>query len=48
MMHMENPVTVGPGETAELTWRFDQTGRVLYGCNELGYEGGMVGTIEVG
>lgn len=44
----DNAVTVGPGETAELTWRFDEEGEVLYGCHEPGhYEGGMVGTIDV-
>jgi uncharacterized cupredoxin-like copper-binding protein len=48
-MDMGNAVKVGPGETAELTWRFDETGTLLYGCHEPGhYEGGMVGTIEVG
>jgi uncharacterized cupredoxin-like copper-binding protein len=45
----DNAVTVGPGETAGLTWRFEQTSEVLYGCHEPGhYEGGMVGTIEIG
>lgn len=45
---MENAVTVAPGESAEITWRFDETGEVLYGCHEPGhYDGGMVGTIEV-
>lgn len=49
MMDMGNVVKVGPGETAELTWRFDESGTILYGCHEPGhYEGGMVGTIEVG
>jgi uncharacterized cupredoxin-like copper-binding protein len=48
MMGMDNAVTVGPGETEELTWRFDETGEVLYGCHEPGhYDGGMVGTIEI-
>lgn len=28
MMDMGNAVTVRPGETAELTWRFDETGDV--------------------
>jgi uncharacterized cupredoxin-like copper-binding protein len=49
MSGMDNAVTVSPGETAEITWGFDETGRVLYGCHEPGhYDGGMVGTIEVG
>lgn len=49
MAEMENAVTVAPGETGELTWRFTESGTVLYGCHEPGhYDGGMVGTIEVG
>ena len=49
MADMENTVTVGPGETAQLTWRFSESGEVLYGCHEPGhYDGGMVGTVEVG
>lgn len=48
MSALDNAVTVGPGETAELTWSFDAAGQVLYGCHEPGhYDGGMVGTIEV-
>jgi uncharacterized cupredoxin-like copper-binding protein len=44
-----NGVIVAPGETKRLTWRFDHSGEVLFGCHEPGhYEGGMVGTIEVG
>ena len=47
-MDTENGVTVAPGESKELTWRFDEAGEVLYACHEPGhYEGGMVGTIEV-
>lgn len=46
---MDNAVTLAPGETAELTWRFDESGEVLYGCHEPGhYDGGMVGEVEVG
>ena len=46
---MENGVSVEPGESASLTWRFTESGEVLYGCHEPGhYEGGMVGTIAVG
>ena len=46
---MENGVSVEPGESASLTWRFSESGEVLYGCHEPGhYEGGMVGTIQIG
>lgn len=49
MSAMDNAVTVSPGETEQLTWKFTNAGSVLYGCHEPGhYEGGMVGTIEVG
>jgi uncharacterized cupredoxin-like copper-binding protein len=45
---MDNAVTVGPGESAEITWRFEKAGEVLYGCHEPGhFEGGMVGTVEI-
>lgn len=48
MMEMGNAVTVAPGGTKELTWRFDDAGKVLYGCHEPGhYEGGMVGSVDV-
>lgn len=48
-MDMGNAVSVAPGETKELTWRFGGSGEVLYGCHEPGhYDGGMVGTVEVG
>jgi uncharacterized cupredoxin-like copper-binding protein len=47
-MEMDNAVTVAPGETKRLTWRFDDAGEVLYGCHVPGhYKGGMVGTITV-
>jgi len=47
-MSMGNAVTVEAGQTEELTWRFDESGEVLYGCHVNGhYDGGMVGTIEV-
>ena len=46
---MENGVSVEPGQSASLTWRFTESGEVLYGCHEPGhYEGGMVGAIDVG
>jgi uncharacterized cupredoxin-like copper-binding protein len=49
MAETANGVIVAPGETKRLTWRFDHSGEVLFGCHEPGhYEGGMVGTIEVG
>lgn len=49
MSHLENAVTVGAGETKELTWEFTEAGSVLFGCHVPGhYEAGMVGTIEVG
>lgn len=45
---MENGVSVEPGESASLTWRFTESGEVLFGCHEPGhYEGGMVGSITV-
>lgn len=46
-MHMENGVTIGPGESQELTWTFPDPGEVLFGCHIPGhYKGGMVGTIS--
>lgn len=48
MMDTDNAVTVRPGETKELTWKFGETGEVLFRCHEPGhYNGGMVGTIVV-
>ena len=48
MSESDNAVTVAPGQTAELTWRFESSGEVLYGCHEPGhYDGGMVGTVAV-
>jgi uncharacterized cupredoxin-like copper-binding protein len=41
-------IEVAPGATKRLTWRFDESGEVQYGCHEPGhYKGGMVGTITV-
>ena len=49
MSELNNAVDVAPSETVKLTWRFNESGTVLYGCHEPGhYEGGMVGTITVG
>jgi uncharacterized cupredoxin-like copper-binding protein len=48
MSEVTKAVTVHPGKTARLTWRFSETGEVLFGCHEPGhYAGGMVGTIHV-
>jgi uncharacterized cupredoxin-like copper-binding protein len=48
MMGKDNTLTIGPGETGELTWRFTDAGKVLYGCHEPGHYGaGMVGAIAV-
>lgn len=49
MAHDEpNSVSLGAGETKELTWHFPAAGKVLYGCHEPGhYAGGMVGQITV-
>lgn len=45
---MGNAVTIHPGETAELTWRFTSPGTVLIGCHVAGhYEAGMTGTVTV-
>jgi uncharacterized cupredoxin-like copper-binding protein len=44
----DNTVELAAGETAELTWRFDEPGEVLFGCHEPGhYPAGMVGTVRV-
>lgn len=46
--HQDNAVTVRPGETKQLTWRFTRAGHLLAGCHEPGhYAGGMVATINV-
>lgn len=45
---MSNAVTIHPGETAELTWRFTTPGRVLVGCHVPGHwEAGMRGSVVV-
>lgn len=45
---MDNVLAVGPGETDEITWHFEEAGEIFYGCHEPGhYEGGMVGTIQI-
>ena len=49
MAHTEpNAMTIDPGETGAMTWRFVEPGDVLYGCHQPGhYDAGMVGVIEV-
>lgn len=49
-MHHDSPnsVTVAPGETRELIWRFDQPGRFEIGCHIPGhYEAGMKAEVSV-
>jgi uncharacterized cupredoxin-like copper-binding protein len=49
MDDLDNAVDVAPGKTARLTWRFSDSGTVVYGCHEPGhYEGGMAGTVTIG
>lgn len=44
----KNGISLEGGASGSLTWRFTQTGEVLYGCHQPGhYDAGMVGTIEV-
>jgi len=49
MEHDEpNAVTVGPGETRDIVWRFTKDGAVAFGCLVPGhYEAGMKGRIVV-
>lgn len=49
MVDEPNAISVQPGETRELTWRFtEEPGDLLFGCHEPGhYPGGMVGMIHV-
>lgn len=43
-----NAVTVAPGESRTLTWRFTTDRTVRYACHLPGhYEAGMVGTVEI-
>ena len=46
MIHQDpNAVTVEPGETRELVWRFDGEQPVVFACNIPGHaEAGMVST----
>jgi uncharacterized cupredoxin-like copper-binding protein len=42
-------IRLQPGETKELTWRFDNSGEVEFACHEPGhYQAGMHGQISVG
>ena len=44
----EAGIALGPGETGEFTYAFDEPGELLIGCHEPGhYDGGMVGRITV-
>lgn len=46
---LPNGITLQPGETKELTWRFGDAGVLEYACHEPGhYEAGMRGQIRVG
>lgn len=49
MAHADpNTMTLAAGETGSITWRFDGTGAVLYGCHQPGhYDAGMVGSVAV-
>lgn len=43
-----NQVTVQPGQTGELIWKFTQSGPVNFACLRVGhYEAGMVGRVTV-
>ena len=44
-----NSVLVEPGQTAELTWTFPQTGTLEFACNVPGHsEAGMTGRVIIG
>jgi uncharacterized cupredoxin-like copper-binding protein len=44
----EAGIALGPGETGEFRYTFDEPGELLIGCHEPGhYDGGMVGRITV-
>lgn len=49
MAHDEpNSISLDPGETGELTWRFGDSGRVEFACHEPGhYDAGMLGSFVV-
>jgi uncharacterized cupredoxin-like copper-binding protein len=44
----ENAITIDPGDSGDLTYRFAQRGETLIGCHEPGhYEGGMMVRVTV-
>lgn len=49
MVHFDpNMVTVAPGQTGEVVWRFTSTGPVDFACLQPGhYDGGMKGVVMV-
>jgi uncharacterized cupredoxin-like copper-binding protein len=45
---LPNSVSLEPGETKELTWRFGHPGTLEYACHEPGhYQAGMRGRLTV-
>ena len=47
-MDGSNSITLQPGETKQLTWRFGSAGTLEYGCHEPGhYQAGMHGLITI-
>ena len=43
-----NMVTVAPGQTGEVVWRFTKAGRVAFACLQPGhYDAGMKGAVAV-
>lgn len=43
-----NQVTVAPGRTGEIIWRFSKAGKVHFGCLQPGhYDAGMKGAVSV-
>jgi uncharacterized cupredoxin-like copper-binding protein len=46
--YSEFSVHVSPGQTATVTWTFEESGRVLYACHVSGhYDAGMIGEIRI-
>jgi uncharacterized cupredoxin-like copper-binding protein len=44
----DNMVTVAPGKTGEVVWRFTQAGKVDFACLQPGhYDAGMKGLVNV-
>jgi uncharacterized cupredoxin-like copper-binding protein len=47
-MGADNMVTVKPGKTGEVTYRFDESGTFIIGCHQPGhYEAGMKANVNV-